>query len=149
MRHLFLALMAVFLVTACSMGQADSSMSESDAYDRAEAYVQRAAMALPADAHLEAAAPPASESCKGEPADRVMVVSTYFIRGVADEDKHFDTMLTWWEGHDFELLDDLRPERHYVWVRNKTDSFRMSLRDNDKGELLLTAQSPCLTAGTR
>jgi hypothetical protein len=149
MTRLFLAFVAVFLLTSCSMGQADSSMSESDAYDRAEAYVRRAATALPADAQLEAAAPPASESCKGEPADRVMVVSTYFVRGLADEDKHFDTMLHWWEAHDFELLDDLRPERHYVWVRNKTDSFRMSLRDNDKGELLLAAQSPCLTAGTR
>jgi hypothetical protein len=148
MRRLLLAFAAVFLLTACTAGQADPSMTESDAYDQVEAYVRRASTALPADARLESAAPASSEACKGEPADRVMVISTYFVRGLADEDEHFDTMLHWWEAHDFELLDDLRPERHYVWVRSKSDSFRMSLRDNDKGELLLTAQSPCLTAGS-
>lgn len=147
MRRLLLAFAAVLLLTACTAGQADPTLTESDAYDRVEAYVRRAATALPADARLESAAPPASEACKGEPADRVMVVSTYFVRGLADEDEHFDTMVRWWEAHDFELLDDLRPERHYVWVRNTADGFRMSLQDNDKGELLLAAQSPCLTAG--
>lgn len=147
MRRVFLAFVAAFLLTSCGTGQAESSMTESDAYDRAEAYVRRAATALPADARLELAAPPSSEACKGEPADRVIVNSTYFVRGLADEDKHFDSMLRWWEAHDFELLDDLRPERHYIWVRNKSDGFRMSLRDNENGELLLGAQSPCLTAG--
>lgn len=146
LRRLFLAFVAAFLLTGCAAGQADSSLSESDAYDRVESYLRRAATALPAGAHLEAAAPPASEACKGQPADRVRVVSTYFVRGLADESRHFDTMLRWWSAHDFEVLDDLRPERHYLWVRNKGDGFRMSLRDNEHGELLLTAQSPCLTA---
>lgn len=148
MRRLFLAVMAVLLLTACTPGQADSGMTESDAYDRVEAYVRRAATALPAGASLEAAAPPASEDCKGERIERVKVVSTYFVRGLTYDDKHFDTMVRWWESHDFELLDDLRPERHYVWVRSKSDGFRMSLRDNENGELLLSAQSPCLTPGT-
>lgn len=149
MRRVFLAFVAVFLLTSCAAGRADTTVSESDAYDRVEAYVRRAVTALPADAQLETAAAPASEPCKGEPADRVIVVSSYFVRGLADDNKHFDTMLRWWEAHDFELLDDLRPERHYIWVRNKSDGFRMSLQANDKGELLLAAQSPCLIAGTR
>lgn len=147
MTRLFLAFVAVFLLTSCTAGQADSGVTESDAYDRVEAYVRRAATALPADARLEAAAPPSSQDCKGERTDRVVVVSSYFVRGLADDDKHFDAMVRWWEAHDFELLDDLRPERHYVWVRNRSDGFRMSLRDNESGELLLSAQSPCLTPG--
>jgi hypothetical protein len=122
---------------------AADQVTESQAYDRVETYVRRAATALPADARLEASAPATSVACKGEP-DRVMVTSTYWVRGLTDRDEHFETMLRWWTAHDFELLDDLRPERHYVWVRNTADGFRMSLRDNDDGELLLGAESPCL-----
>ncbi len=121
------------------------AITESRAYDRVESYVRRAATALPADARLEASAPAASVACKGEP-ERVRVTNSYWIRGVTDREEHFETMLRWWNTHEFELLDDLRPERHYVWVRNPSDGFRMSLRDNDKGELLLGAESPCLAA---
>jgi len=148
MKRALTALVAAFLLAGCGAGRAEvASMTESDAYDRVDSYVQRAAMSLPKDASLEAASAPSSVVCKGEPSGRVMVTTTYWIRGLADDDQHFDTLLRWWEAHDFKLLDDLRPERHYVWVENKTDGFRMSLRDNDKGELLLGAESPCLTAG--
>lgn len=122
-------------------------MSESDAYERVESYVRRAAAALPDGASLEAAAQPASVACKGQPRDRVIVRNSYWVRGVGDEDRHFDTLVHWWEAHDFEVLDDLRPERHYVWVESAADGFRMSLRDNDKGELLLGAESPCVSTG--
>jgi hypothetical protein len=147
MKRMLPALAAVLLLAGCGADRAEvDSISESDAYDRVESYVQRVAKALPEGASLEAASPPSSVACKGEPQGRVLVTSTYWIRGIADEDKHFDTMLRWWQKHDFELLDDLRPERHYLWVENKADGFRMSLRDNTKGELLLGAESPCLTA---
>lgn len=146
MRRAFLVV-AAFLLSACGPSQADDSMTESDAYDQVEVYIRGVATALPADAHLESAEPPSSVACKGRPAGRVMVVSTYFVRGMTYSDKPVDTMLHWWEAHDFALLDDLRPQRHYVWVQNKTDKFRMSLHDNDTGEVLLTAQSPCLAAG--
>jgi hypothetical protein len=77
----------------------------------------------------------------------VVVTSTYWVRGLTDENAHFDTMVRWWEAHEFELLDDLRPERPYVWVQNAGDRFRMSLRGNDQGELLLGAESPCVPEG--
>lgn len=148
MRRAILAFVATLLLSGCGSSRAELDVpTESDAYDRVETYLKRAAAALPADTRLESAAPPSSVECKGEPRGQVMVVSTYFVRGVTATDEHFDTMLRWWEKHDFKLLDDLRPERHYVWVENKSDGFRMSLRDNENGELLLGAESPCLTAG--
>jgi hypothetical protein len=148
MRRHFPALVAALLLTGCGSGQAERDpVTESEAYDRVESYVRRAAEALPSEAQLEAAAAPSSVACRGEPQGRVTVSTTYWVRGVVSDDKHFDTMVEWWESHDFELLDDLRPERHYVWVQSTTDDFRMSLRDNEKGELLLGAESPCLTAG--
>jgi hypothetical protein len=137
----------LLLVAGCGSSRAElDSLTESDAYDRAESYLRRTAAALPADARLQAASAPSSVACKGEPEGRVMVVSTYFVRGIAVEDRYFDALLRWWKSHDFDLLDDLRPERHYVWVENNVDGFRMSLRDNDNGELLLGAESPCLVA---
>lgn len=148
MRRRLPALLAALLLTACGSGQAElNPVTESEAYDRVESYVRRAAEALPAEAELEAAAAPSSVACRGEPEGRVRVTTTYWVRGLTSEDRHFDTLVVWWESHDFELLDDLRPERHYVWAQSTTDRFRMSLRANEKGELLLGAESPCLTAG--
>ena len=145
MKRLLVALAAAVLLTGCSASRAERSpVTESDAYDRVEAYVRSAATALPADASLEPASAPSSVVCEGQPDGQVKVTSTYWIRGIAYDNAHFDTMLRWWEEHSFELLDDLRPERHYLWVQNTTDGFRMSLRDNEKGELLLGAESPCL-----
>jgi hypothetical protein len=140
------ALAAVVALAACGPAETPQ-VSESDAYERVESYVRRAAVGLPDGARIEAAAAPVSVACKGEQRDRVVVRNLYWVRGLADEDRHFDTMVRWWEAHDFELLDDLRPERHFVWVESVTDGFRMSLRDNDKGELLLSAESPCVATG--
>lgn len=148
MRRVFLAFFAVLLLSGCGSSTAEPPpVTESEAYDRVEAYIRRAANALPDQARIEAAAPSSSEPCKGAPTGRVRVVTNYFVRDIAVEDKQFDTMLKWWEAHDFALLDDLRPERHYIWVRNNADGFRMSLRTNDNGELELGAESPCLQAG--
>lgn len=147
MKRLWWVLVALLVLAGCGNGAAVNSVTESQAYDRVESYVRRAITALPADTRLESSTPPSSVACKGEPRGRVRVSSTYFVRGIDDDDEYFETMLVWWTAHDFELLDDLRPERHYVWVRNPSDGFRMSLRDNDKGELLLNAESPCLAAG--
>jgi hypothetical protein len=145
-RRVWCVLAAALALAGCGAAEpAADPVTESQAYDRVETYVRRAAAALPADVHLEASAPATSVACKGEP-DRVRVTNSYWIRGLPDRDEHFDAMVRWWTAHEFEMLDDLRPERHYVWVRNPTDGFRMSLRDNNNGELLLGAESPCLTA---
>jgi hypothetical protein len=148
MRRRLSALLAALALAGCggASGERDA-VTESQAYDRVEGYVRSAATALPADARLEPATPVSSVPCKGEPPDRVVVTSTYWVRGLADDDVHFESMIRWWTAHDFEVLDDLRPERHYVWVRNSRDGFRMSLRDNDQGDLLLGAESPCLAEG--
>jgi hypothetical protein len=148
MRRLCLLLLGVLVLAGCGDDRAERNpISESQAYDRVESYVRSAVTALPADARLEPSAPASSVPCKGQPAGRVIVTTTYAVRGIVGDAEHFDTMLAWWTAHDFEVLDDLRPERHYVWVENTTDGFRMSLRDDDKGELLLGAESPCIRAG--
>jgi hypothetical protein len=147
MRRLLCGLALVSALAGCGGQQAIAPVTESQAYERVESYVRRAATALPESARLEASEPAASVVCKGEPRGRVKVVSTYWVRGLGDDSKHFDTLVTWWTAHDFEVLDDLRPERHYVWVENTADDFRMSMRDNGAGDLLLAAESPCVTAG--
>ncbi len=147
MKRLLPAVLAAGLVLAgCGRGGEVDQVTESEAYERVESYIQRAAAALP-EARLEAAAAPGTGPCRGEPAGRAIVRTTYWVRGLTDADRPFDAMVRWWEAHDFEVLDDLRPERHYVWVESPVDGFRMSLRDNEKGGLLLGAESPCVATG--
>ncbi|MGB3439425.1 MAG: hypothetical protein WBA97_11800 [Actinophytocola sp.] len=146
MRWSIPALAVALVLAGCSASADVETVTESEAYERVESYVRRAATALP-DGRIEPAAAPVSGPCRGNPPDRVVVRNSYWVRELVDEDRHFDTMVRWWEKHDFEVLDDLRPERHYVWVENTEDGFRMSLRNNDKGELLLSAQSPCIASG--
>ncbi|GAB1514547.1 hypothetical protein [Actinophytocola sp. KF-1] len=144
MKRLLPAVLAAgFVLAGCGGGGDVDPVTESEAYERVESYVRRAAAALP-DARLEAAAAPAAGPCRGKPAGRAIVRTTYWIRGLTDDDRPFDTMVRWWQTHDFEVLDDLRPERHYVWVESPADGFRMSLRNNEHGELLLGAESPCV-----
>lgn len=140
-------LLAVVLVLAGCGARADPvEVTESDAYERVDSYVRRAVTALP-DATLEQAAPATSGPCRGEPRDRVVVRNTFWVRGLVGDHRHFDTMVRWWQDNGFEVLRDLRPARPYVWVENTVDGFRMSLRDNDKGHLLLGAESPCVAVG--
>jgi hypothetical protein len=145
-RWLPAVLVAASVLAGCGDGGEADPVTESEAYDRVESYVRRAAAALP-EARLEAAAAPAAGPCRGKPAGRAVVRTTYWIRGLTDGDRPFDAMVRWWQTNDFEVLDDLRPERHYVWVESPADGFRMSLRDNEKGELLLGAESPCIATG--
>ncbi|MFI7676632.1 hypothetical protein [Actinophytocola sp. NPDC049390] len=144
MKRLLPAVLSAGIVLAgCGSGGEVDQVTESEAYERVESYIQRAAAALP-EARLEAAAAPVSGPCRGEPAGRAIVRTTYRVRGLTDADRPFDAMVRWWKTHDFEVLDDLRPERHYVWVESPADGFRMSLRDNEKDGLLLDAESPCV-----
>lgn len=141
-----LVVLALLVLAGCGgRGDADA-VTESQAYEQVELLVRNAGDALPA-ARLEASTPATSKQCKGQPADRVIVSNSYWLRGIDYDDKYFDTMLSWWTGHGFEVLDDLRPERHYLWVESPADGFRMSLRANESGELLLGAESPCLNSG--
>jgi hypothetical protein len=142
----FPLLVTTLVLAGCGGPATSGEVTESEAYERVDSYVRRAATALP-DAKLEEAAPAASGPCRGEPRDRVVVRNTYWIRGLVGENRHFDTMVGWWEDNGFEVVRDLRPARHYVWVENTADGFRMSLKDNDKGELLLGAESPCVATG--
>lgn len=146
MRQWFPILAVVLAAVGCG-GPADvDGVSESEAYERVESYIQRAAAALP-EARLEAAAAPGSGPCRGKPPGRVIVRTTYWVRDLTAEDRPFDTMVRWWRNQNFEVLRDLRPKRPYVWVESEADGFRMSLRDNEQGGLLLVAESPCVAAG--
>ncbi len=146
-RFVSTVLAAGFVLVGCGAGGGVEPVTESEAYERVESYVRRAAAALPDAARLEAKAAPGAGPCRGEPAGRAVIRTTYLVRGLTDDDRPFDTLVRWWQTHDFEVLDDLRPQRRYVWVTSQADGFRMSLRDNEKGELLLGAESPCVATG--
>lgn len=141
-----LLLVLTVVLAGCGERAAGPRVTESQAYDRIEGMVRSAVDALPA-ARLEPSAPAESTRCEGQAEGRVVVSNSYWLRDIDYDDRYFDTMLRWWTEHGFEVVDDLRPERHYLWVEKTADGFRMSLRANENGELLLGAESPCLDAG--
>lgn len=144
----FVAMMALVLSGCGEEVGMKNTITEQQAIDKAEKYVEQAATALPVEVRLEVQAPTDSISCDDPtdngPKGRVTVGNVYWVRGIANDDRYFDAILEWWEAHDFVVLDDSRPKSNWISVENRKDGFRMAFRDNPKGELLLGVDSPCV-----
>lgn len=127
------------------------TITEQQATQRVDDYVRQAMTALPPEARLEVLSATSSSSCDDPtdngPRGRVSVGNIYWVRDLPKESNHqyFDAVTKWWTDHNFGILDNIRdPDSNYVWAENKTDGFRMSFSDNPKGELTLSANSPCV-----
>lgn len=126
-----------------------NTITEAEAYRRAEDYVHQAMAALPVQARLEVQQSTSSMSCD-DPSDhgplgRVTVDNAYWVRGLPVESNphYFDAIADWWATHGFIMLTDERA-KGYIWAEKKDDGFRMAFFDNYKGELVITAASPCV-----
>jgi hypothetical protein len=86
-----------------------------------------------------------SDPSDNGPKNRMLASRTYKVEGLA-RDKiptYFDALRTWWQNHNFRVLDN-NPPNEYLWVENNADSFRMALEANPQGDLFLTSTSPCV-----
>lgn len=125
-----------------------STITEQQAFDKAEEYVRQAVTALPDEVTLELEAPPDSLSCD-DPSDqgprgRVTVATGYWVRGIENENKYFDAILVWAKDHDFFVMEDLRPKENRIRVENRNDGFRLAFEHTLKGDLLIGVDSPCV-----
>ncbi|MEU3621965.1 hypothetical protein BS329_01180 [Amycolatopsis coloradensis] len=126
-----------------------STITEQQAYDKVENYIQGAFAALPAPAELKLFTRNRSECTdptdKG-PQGRFEISATYEVVGLdsARFPEHFVAISKWWESHDFEVLTDSRPTIQYLFARNTGDAFDMSLKANDLGKFYVGATSPCV-----
>jgi hypothetical protein len=149
-----LAIATGFLVlsAACSPGGGDvmkSTITEQQARERVEQHIQGALSSLPGSAQRKLFTQNRSECTDPTddgPQGRYEISATYEIVGLdpAEFPKHFTAIVQWWTSHDFKVLTDSRPKDQYVFARNSTDAFDMSVQANDLGKFYLGATSPCV-----
>jgi hypothetical protein len=150
--RLSVAVLVLTLSMACSPGggaDVKPTITEQQAHDKVAQYIDGAFAALPKGAGRTLFSQNRSECTdptdKG-PRGRYEISETYEITGLdaAQHAEHFTAVVQWWTTHDFAVLTDKRPADQYVFARNKTDSFDMSVQGNDLGKLYLGATSPCV-----
>ena len=89
-----------------------------------------------------------SDPTDGGSPERVIASRTYRIQGLpaAGIPSYFAALRTWWQNHDFRVLDD-QPPNEFLWVENNADGFQMTLKANPSGQLFLITSSPCVWPG--
>ncbi|KFU80010.1 hypothetical protein SAMN04489729_2549 [Amycolatopsis lurida] len=127
----------------------ESTITEQQARDKVEQYIQGALSALPDGAAVKPFTRNRSECTdptdKG-PLGRFEISATYEIVGLdsARFAEHFAAITQWWEANAFKILTDARPTDQYVFARNTGDAFDMSIKANDLGKFYVGATSPCV-----
>ncbi|WP_410665441.1 hypothetical protein [Amycolatopsis sp. lyj-84] len=126
-----------------------STITEQQAHDKVEKYIQDALEALPAAAELKLFTRNRSECTDptdNGPQGRFEISATYEVVGLDSErfPEHFTAIIQWWESHAFKVLTDSRPTIQYLFARNTGDAFDMSIKANSLGKLYLGATSPCV-----
>ncbi|MFI7121326.1 hypothetical protein [Amycolatopsis sp. NPDC049868] len=125
------------------------TITEHEAKDRVERYIEGVLTALPSTAerkpftqHRSECTDPTDDGPQG----RFEISATYEVTGLeaARFGEYFDAVVQWWSAHDFAVLTDSRPKDQYVFVRNKTDAFDMTVQANDLGKFYVGATSPCV-----
>ncbi|WIY01051.1 hypothetical protein QRX60_44630 [Amycolatopsis mongoliensis] len=154
MKHLKTATAAAMLtvIAACSAkGGSDvkPTLTEQQAAERVESYIQSVLTVFPPaterkpDSHSRSEC---TDPTDNGPRGRFEISSGYQLLGLdpATFDDHFDAVVGWWKAHGFDIVTDHRPKDQYVFARNKTDSFDMSIEANDLGKVYIGATSPCV-----
>lgn len=125
------------------------TMNEKQAGEKAERHVRDVMSALPKQARLEPIYlphTPCDDPSDNGPKGRVEANREYWIRDLpGDTNEHyFDALLDYWQGHNFRVLTDARPQDYFISVENKQDFFRMSVTGGPTGAMSIGASSPCV-----
>lgn len=125
------------------------TITEQQARDRVEKYIDDTLAVFPASTTKKldrANRSECTDPTDNGPGGRFEISSTYQLVGLdpASYPNLFDTIVQWWKTHGFTVLHDSRPTDQYVFARNDTDAFDMSLQANDLGKIYLGATSPCV-----
>jgi hypothetical protein len=138
--------------TACTAGGSEQPMNtitQQQANKRTEQYIRDVVSVISPPPRLEPLSHEEAGDCS-DPTDnsakgRVIANRSHWLRDVPKTDNPavIDTVLKWWTDHNFTIITDDRPTAIYVQAENKTDGFRMYLRESVQGGLTLGATSPC------
>lgn len=126
------------------------TLTEQQARDRVEEHIAGAVTALPLTPRLEeqsAGRRPCDDPTDQGPLGRISVAKRYWLRDLPTErnDEMFDAVESYWLSHDYRVLDDHRDlPVPALFVENNTDAFRMSMQTSVRGDLSISATSPCV-----
>ncbi len=128
------------------------TLSPPQAMGRVEEHIADAVAALPVQPRLEEQSRveglPCDDPTDDGPLGRVTVGKTYWLRQVPKErnTEVFEAIHSYWLSHDYRVLHDWRDRTAApaLFVESNRDAFRMSLQSSLKGNLTLSATSPCV-----
>jgi hypothetical protein len=141
------------VTTACGSGSGGHDMqptiTSAEANRRVEDYATQVREALPPNSEYKLTYSEEQGDCS-DPSDngakgRVLATRTYQVLGLdkAKIPSYFDAVKTWWQSHNFRVLDNTPPTEFLLGEHN-ADGFRMTLKSNDGGELFIVSTSPCI-----
>lgn len=151
LNRVLIGTLAVFLlgvVTSCTGGNMQPTITAQEAAERLDRYLREAAeAALPSEATLEDRGAD-SLGCTdpfGKLDGRRTMGASYQVNGLdpAGNNSYFDAMKAWWESHGWTVKNDDRPSDTFMNAEN-ADGFGMSLQSNPQGELFITGSSGCV-----
>jgi hypothetical protein len=146
----------VALLTSCSGTDSNgdnpmkNTITQQEANTLAESYPKDAAASVTPAPRLELLArfedSPCDDPSDNGPRGRVFVSRDYWLRDVPKErnSEVIDTLVRWWQEHDFRITADKRPQANIVAAQHKETSFNMSVQESSQGDLSLGASSPCV-----
>lgn len=138
--------------SAMSSGEESNmrTLTKEQASQRIDEHIKSAIAALPVKPSLSSLGGTSME-CEDPtdhgPRGRYEISETYWLNDIPkSRNREFvDTLYRHWEHNNYRIRDDERAEDDkYVSVEHNDDGFRMSIAQNDDGDLSLGASSPCV-----
>ena len=138
---------AVLLASGCDWSDdeaPESPLNEEQAGERAEKHISDTVAALPDSLELAPLGRTVSAACDPEPL--ITVSKRYWLDGLPAEenDEHVEALGEYWNTNGDTVVEDLRPDKLFVSVRNDEDKFQMSVRSGVQGDLSISTSSPCI-----
>ena len=130
-------------------GEQMRTLTEAEAYQRAEEHIQRAVASLPEKPTLtlqDESSMECLDPTDNGPRGRYEVGKTYWLDDLqaSRNSEYLSALHEHWVSNGFRVLTDSRPDRSFISVENNDDAFRMSVKESTEGDLSLGASSPCI-----
>lgn len=126
------------------------TLTKDQAAHRADQHIRGAVAALPTEpslSSLDDSSAECEDPSDNGPRGRYEVRKSYRLDGIPEKQnpEMINTLYRHWSNKKYRILDDYRPDDDmFISVEHEDDSFRMSVIQNDSGQLVLGASSPCV-----
>jgi hypothetical protein len=125
------------------------TITQAEAQQRAESYVQDALNALSPGLQLEkvlSETAPCSDPSDNGPPGRVFASNRYWIRGLPKDQNNpvVDTLRRWSAQQGFMIVSDAWDKAKFITLEHPSTGFRFAIQESAQGDLSIGASSPCV-----